>query len=105
MAKILSAGVVIVRRRGSGHRYLLLRAYRNWDFPKGVVEPGEDPLEGAIREVAEETTLTNLNFRWGHDYRETAPYGRGKVARSYLAESDSADEPQATEETTEEETP
>jgi 8-oxo-dGTP pyrophosphatase MutT (NUDIX family) len=91
VAKILSAGVVIVRRRGAGHRYLLLRAYRNWDFPKGVVEPGEDPLEGAIREVAEETTLTELNFRWGHDYRETAPYGRGKVARYYLAETNDDD--------------
>ena len=87
MAKILSAGVIIVRRQGAGYRYLLLRAYRNWDFPKGVVEPGEDPLQGAIREVAEETTLTDLNFRWGHDYRETAPYGRGKVARYYLAET------------------
>ena len=87
MAKILSAGVIIVRRQGAGYLYLLLRAYRNWDFPKGVVEPGEDPLQGAIREVAEETTLTDLNFRWGHDYRETAPYGRGKVARYYLAET------------------
>jgi hypothetical protein len=23
-----------------GARFLLLRAYRNWDFPKGLVEPG-----------------------------------------------------------------
>lgn len=91
MAKILSAGVIIVRGRGAARRYLLLRAYRNWDFPKGVVEPGEDPLQGAIREVAEETTLTDLDFRWGHDYRETAPYGRGKVARYYLAETARAD--------------
>ena len=91
MAKILSAGVIIVRRQGAGYRYLLLRAYRNWDFPKGVVEPGEDPLQGAVREVAEETTLTDLNFRWGHDYRETAPYGRGKVARYYLAETAQTD--------------
>lgn len=87
MAKILSAGVAVVRGQGAARRYLLLRAYRNWDFPKGVVEPGEDPLQAAIREVAEETTLTDLNFRWGHDYRETAPYGRGKVARYYLAET------------------
>jgi len=87
VAKILSAGVAIVRGKGATRRYLLLRAYRNWDFPKGVVEPGEDPLHAAIREVAEETTLTDLNFRWGHDYRETAPYGRGKVARYYLAET------------------
>lgn len=87
MSKILSAGVVVMRERGSDRRYLVLRSYHNWDFPKGVVESGEDPLQAAIREVAEETTLTDLNFRWGYDYRETVPYGRGKVARFFLAET------------------
>jgi bis(5'-nucleosidyl)-tetraphosphatase len=85
--KAFSAGVIIVRREAGGPRYLLLRAYNYWDFPKGLVEPGEDPLTSAIREVEEETTLTALTFHWGHDYRETPPYGRGKVARYYLAES------------------
>jgi 8-oxo-dGTP pyrophosphatase MutT (NUDIX family) len=87
VSKILSAGVVVMRGQNAAHRYLLLRAYNNWDLPKGVVEPGEDPLQAAIREVAEETSLTELNFRWGYGYRETAPYGRGKVARFYLAET------------------
>ena len=44
----------------------MLRAYRNWDFPKGVVEPGENPLYAAVREVREETSLDALDFRWGH---------------------------------------
>lgn len=86
-AKTLSAGVIVVRWQGDGYRYLLLRAYGYWDFPKGLVETGETPLASAVREVAEETTLTDLNFRWGEDYRETEPYGRGKVARYYVAES------------------
>ena len=90
-AKVLSAGVVIIRSvRGEPH-FLLLRAYANWDFPKGLVEPGEDPLQAAIREVEEETTLTALEFAWGHDYRETPPYGHGKVARYYLARSPEGD--------------
>ncbi len=89
--RVLSAGVVIVRGADVGRRVLLLRAYKNWDFPKGMVETGEDPLQGAIREVEEETALTELDFRWGQDYRETAPYGRGKVARYYLAASDSGE--------------
>jgi len=42
--------------------YLLLRAYNYWDFPKGVVEVDESPLQAAIREVEEETTLTGLRF-------------------------------------------
>ena len=35
----LSAGVVVVRRFPEGWRCLVLRAYRNWHFPKGLVEP------------------------------------------------------------------
>jgi 8-oxo-dGTP pyrophosphatase MutT (NUDIX family) len=82
-----SAGVVVVRRDNGGWRLLVLRAYRNWDFPKGTVEPGEAPLDAAIRETAEEAAISELDFRWGEAYCETAPYRRGKVARYYLAET------------------
>ncbi len=77
--------MVVVRRVDEGWRVLVLRAYRNWDFPKGLVEPGEAPLAAAIREAAEEAAVGDLDFRWGESYCETAPYGRGKVARYYLA--------------------
>lgn len=66
---------------------LILRAYKNWDFPKGVVEPGEEPIDAAKREAAEETDLTDLEFTFGEEYRETLPYAAGKVARYYLAET------------------
>ena len=78
---LLSAGVVIVRPGQHGCAFLLLRAYSYWDFPKGLVEAGEMPFDAARREVAEETGITQLQFRWQQDYYETAPYGRGKVAR------------------------
>lgn len=91
MSKTLSAGVVVMRGIDAQRRYLLLRSYRNWDFPKGVVEAGEDSLQAAIREVEEETAITDLVFAWGHEYRETAPYGRGKVARYYLAKTKQSD--------------
>lgn len=81
----LSAGAVVVRDTQAGPRFLLLRAFRHWDFPKGMVENGEDPLAAARREVAEETGITELSFPWGEEYRETEPYSRGKVARYYLA--------------------
>ena len=83
----LSAGAVIVRRSHDGWLYLMLRAYRNWDFPKGRVEPGEAPLAAARREVSEETGIEDLRFTWGEVYRETLPYGQNKVARYYLAET------------------
>lgn len=86
----LAAGMVVLRRHDGAWRCLMLRAYRNWDFPKGEVEPGESPLAAARREVQEETSLTAPSMPWGSDYCETAPY-RGKVARYYLAESPEGD--------------
>lgn len=67
--------------------FLMLRAYRNWDFPKGLVEPGEQPFDAAIREVEEETLIRDLRFEWGDAYIETAPYSHKKVARYYVAET------------------
>ena len=83
----LSSGVVVVRAVPTGWLFLMLRAYRNWDFPKGAVEPGEQPLAAALREVREETLIEDLVFNWGEDYRETEPYSNNKVARYYLAET------------------
>ena len=83
----LSAGVVVVRRDNAGWRLLVLRAWRNWDFPKGMVEPNETALDAAIRETEEEASIADLAFRWGEAYFETAPYAQGKVARYYLAET------------------
>ncbi len=81
----LSSGVIVVRAEKDSWWFLMLRAFRHWDFPKGMVEPGEGPLEAAIREVREETTVTDLAFHWGESFQETGPYNRGKVARYYLA--------------------
>ncbi|MGH8613976.1 MAG: NUDIX domain-containing protein, partial [Gammaproteobacteria bacterium] len=77
--------MVVTRRLNHECLYLLLRAYNYWDFPKGNVEPGEDPFEAACREVEEETSLANLSFPWGEVFCETEPYAAGKVARYYLA--------------------
>ena len=83
----LSAGVVIVSLVNRKLRFLLLRAYRNWDFPKGLVEAGENPIDAALREVREETTLNNLSFDWGMGFIDTGPYNKGKISRYYIARS------------------
>jgi len=67
--RILSAGVVVVRRVDGEWRVLLLRAYNYWDCPKGLVEAGEDPRASARREVREETGIGELSFRWGDSAR------------------------------------
>jgi 8-oxo-dGTP pyrophosphatase MutT (NUDIX family) len=81
----LSAGVVVVRQSPEGWRVLMLRVYNYWDCPKGLVEPDEDPLATARREVLEETGIADLDFAWGEQFIETPPYSKGKVARYYLA--------------------
>ena len=85
--RVLAAGVVVVRQFDGAWRVLLLRVYNYWDFPKGVVERGEDPLATARREVREETAIADLEFRWGEEFIETEPYSKNKVARYYLATS------------------
>lgn len=81
----LSSGVVVVRQSDEGWRFLLLRAFNHWDFPKGMVEPGEEPLAAAIREVREESALVDLDFAWGEHSTQTGPYSHGKTARYFLA--------------------
>ena len=84
MTEVLSAGVVVVRRSEDGWRVLLLRVYNYWDCPKGLVEPGEEPLATAKREAREETTLDDLEFAWGESFTETEPYGREKKRARYF---------------------
>lgn len=90
-ARELSAGVVVVRETPSVCLYLVLRAFNYWDFPKGRVEAGEAPFDGAQREVFEETRIQDLEFPWGREYIETPPYGRGKVARYYAGRTSTTD--------------
>src|SRR3977135_2363047 len=72
-------------------RLLLLRAYKNWDFPKGMIEPGESELDAAKRETLEETGLADLEFPFGDAHQDTLPYAGGKVARYFLAETEKSD--------------
>lgn len=80
----VSAGIIpVLKDQGL---FLLMRSYRYWDFPKGIVEPGETSVAAAIRELQEETGIRDAHFRWGEDFIDTERYSYGKVARYYLAE-------------------
>lgn len=89
MRKEQSAGIILIKKGVDGPKVLLMRAYNFWDFPKGGIEENENKLEAAIREVKEETGITNLSFNWGKIYYETECFGRNrKVVFYFIAETE-----------------
>jgi 8-oxo-dGTP pyrophosphatase MutT (NUDIX family) len=57
--ELAAAGGVVVDNDG---RVLWIERNGKWDLPKGKLEPGESLEEAAIREVEEETGITNLRL-------------------------------------------
>lgn len=58
-----SAGFLIVHRRHATPddlRFLLLNYGRHWDFAKGHVHKGESDFDAAVRELREETGITEI---------------------------------------------
>ena len=85
--KELSCGVVPVRFAWGKWQLLLLRAGKTWDFPAGIINIHEDSLQAAQRETTTATAITDLEFAFGEDYKETVPYAGNKVGRYYVAET------------------
>lgn len=84
-----SFGIVPVAIEQDGSWLLLiLRAYKNWDFPKGGADDNETPLAAAIREMNEETGVQQLALEWGEVSMDTEIYAGGKVATYYIARID-----------------
>ena len=59
------SGFILFNRKLNGEiEFLILDTYpkidkiKNYDIPKGSLHEGEDPLNGAIRELYEEVNLT-----------------------------------------------
>jgi len=89
---VLAAGVLLWRAGSAGPEFLLLRSARHgtWGFPKGHVDPGEEPVAAALRELAEETGIRLRPEDLRPDFADTCIYqvpGRGHWKRvvHYLA--------------------
>ncbi|MFI8632429.1 NUDIX domain-containing protein [Microbacterium sp. NPDC077663] len=101
------SGAVAVLALDDAGRVLLIRQYRHpvgfrdWEIPAGLLDvPGEDPLEAARRELAEEADLTAQRWDVLSDFF-TSPGGSDEAIRIYLAR-DLADAPEAFARTEEE---
>lgn len=63
MKKVVSAGGIIVRKNTTNEILLVIHTYsEGLGFPKGHVEDNETLEQTALREVKEETGLTNLTI-------------------------------------------
>ena len=71
--EVRSCGVLVFRQQPT-HSFLLMQHAKRWDLPKGHVDPGETDLETALRELVEETGITQQQielddqFRFSHQY-------------------------------------
>ena len=98
-----SAGGVVFRMDVGQPVYLLIRdSYKNWGFPKGHIENGEQPEAAALREVREETGLNDLSLRGPIDTIDWYFRFRGqlihKVCHFFLMETaDAVTSPQRAE--------
>jgi len=69
MNKEFSAGAVIFKKEGLDILFLVIYSKRNgiWGFPKGHLEKNETDKEAAIREIKEETGISDLKFMEGFE--------------------------------------
>jgi 8-oxo-dGTP pyrophosphatase MutT (NUDIX family) len=80
---VRAAGGVVWRRSGPDLEVLLIHRprYDDWSLPKGKADPGEDDVDTAAREVAEETGLDCVLGSELARIRYTDRNGRPKVVR------------------------
>ncbi len=92
MKKTQSAGGVIVN--ANGEVVVVSQKSKSWSLPKGHIEPGEDVLEAAYREINEETGLNvsclilKKSFepyqRTGLSYKDGKPTDEQKTIHMFL---------------------
>jgi bis(5'-nucleosidyl)-tetraphosphatase len=73
MLREKSCGAVVFIKTDDLTKYLLLNYEAgHWDFVKGNVEPNENEKQTVVRELEEETSITNAQFI--DDFREAIVY-------------------------------
>ena len=86
-ADVRAAGGVLVRKGEDGSREVAIvhrPKYMDWSLPKGKLEPGEEWLEAALREVEEETGFRAKARRELPSTSYKDRKGRRKLVRYWL---------------------
>lgn len=79
MADERSAGAVLFNATGPEPEYLLLHyTAGHWDFPKGNIELGETERQTAVREIREETSISDVTFIEGFRHLVSYRYRKGR---------------------------
>lgn len=86
MAEVQAAGCVVWRFGDVGLQVLVVHRprYDDWSFPKGKLEAGETFLDGAVREVEEETGCTGTIGTELESVSYVDHKGRDKIVRYWL---------------------
>lgn len=76
-----ASGMILFRNHSTGRQFLIIknRIGGHWGFPKGRLEPGEDEMRAALREVAEEVGITRLHVHPGLAERVAYRFIRGRA--------------------------
>jgi len=77
--KVKSCGFLIFRNDTDNHgklkrSFLLMKHADRWDLPKGHVDPGEKKKQCALRELEEETGITEADIEIDPDFKFTQKY-------------------------------
>lgn len=80
--RILCAGGVVLNQNG----YVCVVSQRgdSWALPKGHIDPGEDALTAAVREIKEETGISEVTL-----VKELGSYERYKIGKGGVGEDTS----------------
>jgi len=83
MLKERSAGAILYQESPSGNLYLLLNyPSGHWDFVKGNIERGETLKQTVLREIKEETGISDVSFVEGFENKIEYHYQRdGELVR------------------------
>ncbi len=78
-----SAGAILYQESPSGNLYLLLNyPSGHWDFVKGNIEKGETLKQTVLREIKEETGISDVSFVEGFENKIEYHYQRdGELVR------------------------